>query len=242
MANTHFKDKVALITGSSRGIGLAIAVEFARHGAAVALLSKTPRRLAEAAAHVRKAVPGARVATVKADVRQRKQVERAVSQAVKHLDCLDVLVNSAGVASLGAIDEMPPGEWEEMMRVNVLGTYYAIRAVWPHFRERGEGSIINLSSGSGRRAHANWSAYCASKFAVMGLTDALQKEGRPFGIRVNVICPGPTDTDQRRENFGEEDPAGLMRPEDIAKVAVFFASDDSRWVSGPGLDVRRNPI
>ena len=234
--------KNALITGGSRGIGLAIAIQYAREGAGVALLSRTAENLRRAAEAVRQSVPGTPVVTVQANVSDRAQVESAVSEAIRQLGHIDILVNSAGVASLGDVDVMPPDEWEGMTRVNLFGTYYACRAIWPHFKARGGGSIINISSGSGRRAHAGWSAYCASKFAVIGLTDALQKEGRPHGIRCHVICPGPTDTDQRRSNFGDEDPATLMQPEEIAEAAVFFASDESRWVSGPGIDVRRKPI
>lgn len=237
----RLEGKNALITGGSRGIGLAIAVEYAREGAGIGLLSKSRDRLDRAARQVREEAAGAEVVTACADITDRAQVESAVGQIIEDLGHVDILVTSAGIASLGAIDEMPPDEWESMVKVNLLGTYYATRAVWPHMRARG-GSIVMVSSGSGRRAHGNWSAYCASKFAVMGLADALAKEGRPYGIRCNVICPGPTDTDQRRANFPGEDRSELLLPEDIAKAAVFFASDESRWVSGPGIDVRRHPI
>lgn len=234
--------KNALVTGGSRGIGYAIAEEYARQGAGVVLLSRTPEDLERACGRIGGAVGEDRTGWVAADVSDLQQVERAVEQAVEELGSLQVLVNAAGVASLGEIDEMAPAEWEKIIRVNLLGTYHSCRAVWPHFKSRGGGSIVNVSSGSGRRAHGGWSAYCASKFGVMGLTDALQKEGRSHGIRCNVICPGPTATEQRRANFGPEDPSGLMRPEEVAKASVFFASDESRWVSGPGIDVRRGPI
>ncbi len=147
-------------------------------------------------------------------------------------------MNSAGRGLPGNIDAMPPDVWERIVRANLLGTYFATRAVWPHFRERGGGVVVNLSSGSGRRAHAGWSAYCASKFGVMGLTDALQKEGRPLCIRVNAIWPGPTDTDQRRANFPDEDRETLLRPEHVARVAVFLASDEASW---QGTRHRRAP-
>ena len=132
-------------------------------------------------------------------------------------------MNSAGMAALRPKDEMPPEEWRRIIEVNLLGVYYVTRAVWPHMKARGSGSIIMISSGSGRRAHAGWSAYCASKFAVMGLADSLAKEGRPFGIRCNVICPGATDTDQRRANFPGEDTSKLLRPEDVAKAIKDWA-------------------
>jgi 3-oxoacyl-[acyl-carrier protein] reductase len=238
----RLKQKNALITGGSRGIGRAIGEEFARQGAGIALLARNPDNLETAADSIRTEVPDAEVITAEADVSDREMVEERIRTAIARLGHLDILVNSAGIASLGNIDEMPPQEWERMIQVNLMGVYHCCRAVWPHFKERRSGSIINISSGSGRRAHGGWTAYCASKFGVMGLTDALQKEGRPHGIRCNVICPGPTDTDQRRSNFPDEDPSTLMQPDHIAEAAVFFAGEESRWVSGPGIDVRREPI
>ncbi|MFO8007917.1 MAG: SDR family oxidoreductase [Candidatus Brocadiia bacterium] len=238
----RLEGKAALITGGSRGIGYAIAERYAREGAAVALLSRDREHLNAAVARLQEVLPDAHVVAVQADVTDRAAVGAAVARAVEALDGLDVLVNSAGIASLGDIDQMPPEQWVRMIEVNLVGVYNVSRAVWPHMREAGGGSIIMISSGSGRRAHAGWSAYCASKFGLMGLADALAKEGRPHGIRCNVICPGPTDTDQRRANFPDEDRSKLLRPEDIAEASVFFASDESRWVSGPGIDVRRRPI
>ncbi len=234
--------KRALITGGSRGIGYAIAERYAREGAGVGLLSRNRANLDRAVARLEEALPDAHVVAVRADVTDRPAVEAAVAQAVGALGRVDVLVNSAGTASLGDIDRMPPEEWVRMIEVNLIGVYNVTRAVWPHMKEAGGGSIIMISSGSGRRADAGWTAYCASKFGLMGLADALAKEGRPHGIRCNVICPGPTDTDRRRANFPDEDRSKLLRPEDIAEASVFFASDESRWVSGPGIDVRRRPI
>ncbi|MBS3764224.1 MAG: SDR family oxidoreductase [Planctomycetes bacterium] len=242
MIANRLENKNAFVTGGSRGIGFAIARRFAREGAGVALLSRSEQNLEAARQNILSEMPETDVVLRPADVTGQKQVEKAVNEALDQLGHVDILVNSAGVASLGDIDEMSVEQWEYIMAVNIFGAYYTCRAVWPHFKERGGGSIINLASGSGRRAHAGWSAYCTSKFAVMGLTDSLQKEGRPHGIRCNVICPGPTETDQRRSNFGEEPPEKLMQPEQIAEVAVFFASDESKWVSGPGVDVRKEPI
>jgi 3-oxoacyl-[acyl-carrier protein] reductase len=234
--------KKALVTGGSRGIGLAIAIEYARQGADVGLLSRSREDLEVAASRVRHAAPDVRVAVTAADVSDLPAVEAAVARTAEALGGVDVVVNAAGIASLGDIDEMPPDQWRRQIEVNLMGSYHVARAVWPYLKKQGGGSIIMVSSGSGRRAHAGWSAYCASKFGVMGLVNALCKEGRPYGIRCNVICPGPTDTDQRASNFPGEDKSRLLLPEDIAEAAVFFGSDESRWVSGPGIDVRREPI
>lgn len=234
--------KKSLVTGGSRGIGYAIGSEFAARGADVALLARSEDDLRVASNSIKEQETSVNVVSVAADVRQLPEVEEAVASVIEDFGGLDVLVNAAGIASLGEIDRMAPEEWRRMVEVNLFGVYHCCRAVWTHFRGGEGGSIINISSGSGRRAHAGLSAYCSSKFGLMGLTDSLQKEGRPHGISCNVICPGPTDTDQRRSNFPGEDPADLMDPEQVAKVAVFFASDEAKWVSGPGLDVRREPI
>jgi len=234
--------KNALVTGGSRGIGHAIAAEYLRHGADVAVLSCSVERLGAAVDDLRAVRPGAKVVGVAADVADRDAVERAVAEAIGALGAVDVLVNAAGIASLGDLDVMSPAEWERIIAVNLVGVYNVTHAVWPHMKQHGGGSILMIVSGSGRRAHGGWSAYCASKFGLMGLTQALAKEGRPHGIRCNALCPGPTDTDQRRANFPGEDPAGLLRPEQVASASVFFASDESRWVSGPGIDVRREPV
>ncbi len=238
----RLKQKNAIVTGGSRGIGYAIAEEFAQQGAGITLLARTEENLVSARQELVEQVPEAEVLTAPADVTDRQTLDEEIRKAITRMGHVDILVNSAGIASLGKIDEMAPEEWERMVEVNLIGVYNCCRAVWPHFKGRRTGSIINLSSGSGRRAHGGWSAYCASKYGVMGLTNSLQKEGRPHGIRCNVICPGPTDTDQRRQNFPDEDPSTLMQPEHVAETAVFFASEESRWVSGPGLDVRREPI
>jgi 3-oxoacyl-[acyl-carrier protein] reductase len=232
----------ALITGGNRGIGLAIAHQYVREGAGIALLSRSSERLQVAAGRIRAEHEEAEVMTVCADVTDRVAVESQVGAVIESLGHVDILVNAAGIATLGAIDEMPPSEWVRMVEVNLIGVYHVTRAVWPHMSGRGYGRILMVSSGSGRRAHAGWSGYCASKFGLMGLADALAKEGRPFGITCNVVCPGPTDTDQRRSNFPDEDRSELLPAREVARAAVFFASDESRWVSGPGIDVRRDPI
>jgi len=238
----RLEGKNALITGGSRGIGLAIARQYGREGAGLALLSATRERVEKAAASLADEFAGLPVVALCADVTQGEQVESAVAEAVARLGHIDIVVNAAGIAPLGDVDAMEPAEWRRVIEVNLIGAYHVARAVWPHMKQAGGGSIVMISSGSGRRAHAGWSAYCASKFGVMGLADSLAKEGRPHGIRCNVLCPGATDTDQRRGNFPDEDRSQLLRPEDVAAAAVFFASDESRWVSGPGIDVRREPI
>ena len=105
----------------------------------------------------------------------------------------------------------------------------------------GRGSILNISSGAGKRAHAEWVAYCASKWAVMGLTESLALEGFPLGIRVNALCPGPTATPMRGDNFPGEDQSRLLAPHEVASAALVFFSDAARYVRNAALDVRKQP-
>ena len=196
---------------------------------------------------VREQVGGAKVVTVSADVTDLRQVERAVEDALGGLGHLDVLVNSAGVAALQPIDEMPPEQWRRVIDVNLIGVYHVTRAVWCHMKGRGSGSIVMISSGSGRRAHAGWSAYCASKFAVMGLADSLAKEGRRLGIRCNVIQPGITETpalaaipgsDQMKAQAKMRNPfRRLTTPVDVANIIYLLSLDEAAWVNGAVIRV-----
>jgi NAD(P)-dependent dehydrogenase (short-subunit alcohol dehydrogenase family) len=154
---------------------------------------------------------------------------------------VDGLVNSAGVAPLSPIAETSLETWQWTMAVNVTGTFLCCRAVWTPMARQGGGSILNISSGSGKRAHAEWSAYCASKWAVMGLTESLALEGYPLGIRVNALCPGPTATPMRHDNFPDEDQGRLLTADEVAQAALFFFSDAAQYVRNAALDVRKQP-
>ena len=127
------------------------------------------------------------------------------------------------------------------MQVNVTGTFLCCRAVWEPMTKQGGGSILNISSGAGKRAHAGWVAYCASKWAVMGLTESLALEGFPLGIRVNALCPGPVATPMRYANFPDEDQSRLLTADEVAQAALYFFSEAGRYVRNAALDVRKQP-
>ncbi len=233
------QDQVIIVTGASQGIGRSIAVACARQRAAVVLAARSAGTLATIAGVIRTA--GGDALTIPTDVTVEAQVERLVAHTLDHYGRITGLVNSAGVSPLAPVTETSLEMWQHTLAVNTTGTFLCCRAVWGPMAEAGGGSILNISSGAGKRAHADWVAYCASKWAVMGLTESLALEGFPVGIRVNALCPGPTDTPMREANFPEEDKSHLLTPEEVAEAAVFFFSSAAEHVRNAALDVRKQP-
>ncbi len=231
--------QVIIVTGSSQGIGRSIAMACARAGASVVLVARTEERLRLVADEIHER--GGDALAVPTDVTDEAQVSRMVEVTLERYGRVDGLVNSAGVSPLAPITETSLAMWEHTMAVNVTGTFLCCRAVWQPMAEQGGGSILNISSGAGKRAHAGWVAYCASKWAVMGLTESLALEGFPLGIRVNALCPGPTDTPMRHTNFPDEDRSKLLTPDEVAEAALFFFSAAARYVRNAALDVRKYP-
>jgi NAD(P)-dependent dehydrogenase (short-subunit alcohol dehydrogenase family) len=175
--------RVGLVTGAGGGIGRAIARRLAREGMAIAVLDRD----GAAAEAVAAEIDGL---AVRADVTCEDEVVRAVEAVLARLGPIDVLVNNAGVAWMGPALEMPLEALQEMLRVNVEGVFIVSRAVLPHMIARRAGSVVNLASWAGKTGNAFFAGYGASKFAVIGLTQALAREMAPHGIRVNAICPG----------------------------------------------------
>jgi NAD(P)-dependent dehydrogenase (short-subunit alcohol dehydrogenase family) len=232
-------NQVLLITGASQGIGRGIALACARNGARVAVAARSADRLDRLVGEV--ADLGGSAIALPTDVTDEAQVARMVERTLARFGRIDGLVNSAGVAPLAPIAECTLEMWEWTMRVNATGTFLCCREVWTPMVEQGSGSILNISSGAGKRAHAEWVAYCASKWAVMGLTESLALEGFPLGIRVNALCPGPTATPMRRDNFPGEDQGRLLTPDEVAQAALYFFTPGSQYVRNAGLDVRKQP-
>jgi 3-oxoacyl-[acyl-carrier protein] reductase len=228
----RLEGKVAIVTGGSRGIGAATARRFLEEGARVVVWDREP-----AQGVVRPAGGGLRSAEV--DVSRAEAVAAAVSQALEIEGRIDVLVNNAGVIHDGFAATLALEDWEEVLRVNLTGTFLPCQAVIPHFRERRAGRIINTSSTSafGNRGQAN---YAASKAGVIGLTRTLALELARDGITVNCVAPGTIATDMLAqvppkvvEKFLARIPLGrLGRPEEVAAVHAFLASDDGSFITG----------
>jgi NAD(P)-dependent dehydrogenase (short-subunit alcohol dehydrogenase family) len=181
-----------MITGASSGIGRDLAATFARMGAKVVLVARRQAVLDDLARDLTAA--GGDVLVLAADVTRRADVRDAVDRALAHFGRIDVLINSAGIAIPDRVETMPPEDLERMMSVNLMGTLHTMQAVLPAMRAAGAGSIVNIASLAGRRGMPPLGAYCATKFAVVGLTEALRVELFGTGIRLSLVMPGVIDT------------------------------------------------
>ncbi len=232
--------KVAIITGGGSGIGRAAAELFAREGASVVVADFDAAAGREAARAIEEA--GGRALFVPIDVADAAQVDQMVAQTLARFGGIDILFNSAGVLTFGTIETTPVEMWRRVLDVNINGVFLVNRAVLPHMRARGGGSIINMSSSTGAHdGNGNAAAYVTSKGAVTLLTRCMAIDHAADNIRVNAIAPGPTDTPMLRSNMSPEQmaefaatfPAKRMgRPEEIAAAALFLASDEASFVTG----------
>ncbi|TXK52333.1 3-ketoacyl-ACP reductase [Pontibacter qinzhouensis] len=232
--------KNALITGAGKGIGKAMAMALAKEGVNIGLLARTESQLKTVAAELENL--GVETSVVKADVTDLSAVEAAVEQVQLDLGPIDILINNAGIASFGKFLELSPMEWEKIVRVNLMGVYNTTRAVLPGMIERKTGDILNISSTAGLRGTALTSAYSASKFAVMGLTESLMQEVRKHNIRVSAWTPSTVATELAYENkLTDGDPGKVMQPEDLAELLIaqlklnrrILIKEASLWSTNP---------
>ena len=217
-------DRVALVTGGSRGIGRATALALAREGAAVAVTGRDAHMLEETVTLVSNA--GGRAVAVAAHVREPEQVRQMVATVAEALGPVDTLVNNAGVARFEPVLTAKPADWRLMFEVNLLGAMLCTQAALPSMVERGRGWIVNIASSAGVKGYPEQAGYCASKHALIGFAKALALETQPHGIRVHTLCPGAVDTEMARTYRNYDDPADWMQPEEIAATVVFLASMD----------------
>jgi 3-oxoacyl-[acyl-carrier protein] reductase len=244
------KDKVALVTGASRGIGRAVAIMFARAGCDVVINYCNDRQSAmkvKAAA----AKLGVRAEVVKADMADQKQVEAMVGVAIRDFGKIDILVCNAGIWKEHGIDNMSIAGLRETIDINLLGTFYVIRAAVPHMKKQKSGVIITISSTAGQRGEPFHSPYAASKGAIISLTKSLAVELAPHNIRVNCVAPGWVDTDMARPALKGEEGAKVIEeiplgrvgtPEELAGPVLFLASDLSRFITGEILNVNGGAV
>jgi len=234
------KNKNALITGAGKGIGKAIAIALAKEGVNVILVSRTQTDVDQLA--IETSNLGVKSLALSADVSDINSINKAVEKALAEFKTIDILINNAGIASFGKFLELEPEAWEKIIQVNLMGTYYATRAVIPNMIERQTGDIINISSTAGLNGNALTSAYSASKFAVLGLTDSLMQEMRKHNIRVTALTPSTVATDMAKDlNLTDGNPEKVMQSEDIAELIIaqlklnsrVFIKNSSIWSTNP---------
>ncbi|MFE4712174.1 MULTISPECIES: 3-ketoacyl-ACP reductase [Paenibacillus] len=214
------RGKSVVITGAGKGIGKALALALAKEGANLGLISRTSGDL-EALKAALTEVYDVKVSIAVADISVQEEAERAVVSLQNDLGAFDALINNAGVAQFGTFLEMDPADWRRHLEINLFGVYYVTRAALPAMIERSSGNIINISSTAGERGFATGSAYCSSKFALMGMTESLAQEVRKHNIRVTALTPSTVNTPLAENaglKIGDED--RMMQPEDVAELTI----------------------
>lgn len=224
----RLQDRVAIITGGSRGIGRALARGLADEGARVAVVARTPGRVESVAESLR--ARGVASLGFACDVTEEDQVRSTVRQVLDAWGRIDILINNAGISGMRPVWGIPQTSFDRTVAVNLGGTFLFTKHVWKPMRRAGGGSIINVSSLGGVRGYPLLSAYCASKWGQIGFTLACAEEGKADNIRVNAVAPGKADTDLRAQIL--EDKTRMLRPEDHVGVCIFLASDESRFITG----------
>lgn len=236
----QIKGKIALVTGAGKGIGKAVALALASEGVHLALIARTESDLKAVAEEVAKA--GVKVEYATADVADITSVNNAVAKLTAALGPVDILINNAGVGKFAKFMELTPEEWEYVVKVNLFGAYYMVRAVLPAMLERQTGDIVNISSTAGRNGAAVTSAYSASKFGLIGMSESLMQEVRKSNVRVTTLTPSTVATDMAIDlKLTDGNPEKVMQAEDFAELIVsqlklnrrVFVKEAGLWSTNP---------
>ena len=244
MKNDYFKGKVAIITGGTSGIGLTTAITLLRLGASVALIGRQ-REKGEAVLRELNQY-GSKVCFFRGDVNKIKDCQMVIEQTVASFGRLDIVINSAGIYMEKSIDEVEEDEFDQMMGINIKGTYFICKYALPYLPQASGGAIVNISSDAGINGNCLCTTYCASKGAVTLFTKALSLEVIHDGIRVNCVCPGDVDTPMLQKQLsGVDNPKEYLRemasiypigriaqPQEVANVICFLVSEEASFVNG----------
>ena len=220
------KNRVVLITGAGRGIGRALARAFAAEGAHVALMGRTKKNLVEVQKELKPF--GVKTAVLPGDVADEGTVSRCVAAAEQALGPVDVLVNNAGIFASAPVDHLDALVFDRVLAVNLRGPFLMSRAVLPGMKSRRRGHIVNISSTAGKRGFAGGTAYCASKFGLVGLSEAMRYDARTHDVRVTTVFPSTVATDLVRESGLNFDPARAILPDDVANTVVGLVKMEDR--------------
>jgi 3-oxoacyl-[acyl-carrier protein] reductase len=216
----NLKGKKAIITGGSRGLGKATALAFAKEGIDVAITGRNERKLQETVSEIKALGVNAMYAMF--NVGNYEEVQKGIKDIIANFGSVDILVNNAGIAAFGSLKDMLVEQWSEIIQTNVMGMYFVTKEVLPYLIDKNEGDIFNVSSTAGLTGNANTSAYSASKFAVIGMSESLMKEVRKNNIRVCTLTPSTIASDMSIELgiASKDSEDSVLQPEDFAELIV----------------------
>ena len=217
---TSLKNRKAIITGGGRGLGKATALAFAKEGIDVAITGRNEKVLQQTVTELE--ALGVKAMYAVFDVGNYEEVKKSIKSIIDTMGSVDILVNNAGIAAVGSFNDMEVSQWTNIIQTNVMGMYYVTKEVLPYLLDKNEGDIFNVASTAGLNGNANISAYSASKFAVIGMSDSLMKEVRKNNIRVITLTPSTIESDMSIElgiaNKGSEEK--VLQPEDFAELIL----------------------
>jgi len=238
----ELKDKYAIITGASGGIGAATAFAFAREGASGIIIADVDRKRAESVVNEIVGETGIKCEFVETNIGNSEDIKKLLTTCIDYFGRLDILVNCAGICNTFQIEEIDELQWDRLMSINLRGTYLCCREAFSIMKKQQSGKIVNISSISGRVGGiATGIDYATSKGGIIALTMSFAKAAGPYGINVNAVAPGFIDTEMTRD-FTHFNPETVPlrrsgKPEDVADVITFLASDKSRYITGVTIDV-----
>ncbi len=229
------ENKIAIVTGAGRGIGKETAIDFAMEGADVVLVSRSGKELSEVASEIKKI--GTKVLIATGDIAKEDDVARVFEKTISEFGRVDIVVANAGIHLRKSVIDTTTEEWDEMMAINLRGTFLCCKEAAKIMIKQNYGKIIIISSESGKKGSAFQGAYCTTKFGQIGFTEVLQDELKEYNINVNAVLPSATNTKLLRDSYPEVNHSLLLKPEQIAKVITFVASDNASGVKGASYEV-----
>lgn len=236
----NLKGKNAIITGGGSGLGKAVAIALANEGANIGITGRNEENLKNTAEEIKKLGVNAAYSVFSID--DEKAVKTGIDALVKDLDGVDILVNNAGIGNFGTLEQMPSETWEQVIKTNLFGVYYAAQAVYPYFKEKGQGDIVNVASTAGLKGGANMSAYAASKAAVVSLSQSMMAEWRKENIRVITLTPSTIASDMSIQGgLTDGNPEKVLQPEDFAEWVRDILKMNRRALIANGSIFSTNP-
>jgi NAD(P)-dependent dehydrogenase (short-subunit alcohol dehydrogenase family) len=229
------RNKIAIITGAGKGIGKETAFDFAREGANLVLVSRTLDDLKKTSRQIEKYK--VKTLSLTADIASEEDVAKMIKDTMNAFGRIDILVANAGIHLRKTIIDTSVADWDEMMEINLRGTFLCCREAVKIMIDQNYGKIIIISSESGKKGSASQGAYCTTKFGQIGFTEVLTDEVKDYNINVNAVLPSATNTPLIRKSYPEVNHEALTKPESIAKVITFMASENASAIKGAAIEV-----